>query len=455
MNPSRSRPTKRATLTGPAPWRSPTTVRPTQRRFKPVFVSKRNFRSARRRAKVRSSSKYLLAALILVSAVLIFVNNRGSNNPPLAQNQPQPSTNNQASSQSTSAQNTTPISTESGFDFVAFGDMIPHETVVSSAKEPGGGYNFQKLIAGGLKSSFQKAPLRFCNHEATSSPAIGVRGYPAFNAPTQFTKDLASFGCNIFSVGNNHINDYSQAGIDATLEQIQATNPLAVSGANSSDSQQQKLQITTYAGIKVGFTSFNQESNNPPQNEYSINMLSNSRLLESQLKSLRQQSDVVIVSVHWGREDSATPTELQKKYAQQIADLGADIIIGTGPHVWQPYQNLTRADGKTSHVWYSIGNGLNSQTSADQLFSAMAIMHIAKDSSGKVQITNPRILPTYVHYSWAVPGILSSRSALSWGTLSESANLISSRNDFITSADEQLTKLKTTLGPDVTSLQSY
>jgi poly-gamma-glutamate synthesis protein (capsule biosynthesis protein) len=348
-------------------------------------------------------------------------------------------------------------------ELIAVGDMLPHETVTKSAKDSNGNYDYLSLISPELQKAFKKADLRFCNQEAPSAAELGVRGYPAFNAPAKFPTDLSSLGCNLISTGNNHASDGGQAGIDGTLKEWDSLKALAVSGTNRSQEEANQLKTFELKGIRFGFVAFSQDSNAIQPNSYSLNRLSNTKLLESQIKEMKKQVDVVIVSAHWGTEDSHTVNSLQNKYAQQISDLGADIIIGSGPHVWQAYKDLKGSGGNTTHTWFSVGNGLNSQTKVDQLFSGLALINITKSEDGKISIEKPRVLPTYMHYVWG-NGIglsdsqLLGRKNLKWSLMNEPAasDLISKRNDFETTSEAQRTKLKSYLSNDqVQVLQSY
>lgn len=351
---------------------------------------------------------------------------------------------------------------QTSIDIAMVGDMLPHETVTKAAKTDSG-YDYLSLISPELQKSFKKAELRFCNQEAPSAASLGVRGYPAFNAPAQFPKDLSKFGCNIISTGNNHASDAGQAGINGTLEEWDQLQPLATSGSARNQEEAAKLKIFEKDGIKIGFVAFSEISNSAPPNSYSLNRLSNSEFVRTQVQNLKSQTDLVIVSAHWGTEDSHVVNSSQKKYAQQLADLGADIIIGSGPHVWQPYVELNGSAGNKTQVWYSIGNGLNSQTKADQLFSAVALLKITKLNDGKIQIDSPRVLPTYMHYVWGNGVGLSNsqllaRKDLKWSALSESSvsNLLTQRNDFKTTVEDQKAKLKSYLNNDsVQILETY
>lgn len=356
-----------------------------------------------------------------------------------------------------------PLTSNSGssIDLAMVGDMLPHETVTKAAATESG-YDYLNLISSDLQKSFQKADLHFCNQEAVSAADISVKGYPAFNAPVAFPKDINKFGCDIISTANNHAADQGLAGIEGTLDVWDGIKPLAISGMHRTKDEAQRLQIAEKNGLKIGFTAFNEVNNiSPPVSDTGVNMLSNINLLEEQINGLKEKSDIVVVSVHWGDEDSHNLTSAQREYARKIADLGADIIIGTGPHVWQPYQVLDRPDGGKTYLWNSIGNGLNSQTKKDQLFSAVALIKISKDKEGRVSVSNPRVLPTYMHFVWGSGVGLSqsqllARKELKWTVLNGSQNLIDERNDFKTTEEGQLNNLRKYLNNDqVEFLESY
>lgn len=349
----------------------------------------------------------------------------------------------------------------SSVELAMVGDMLPHDTITNAAKSSED-YNYLQLISEDLAESFKKADLRFCNQEAPSAASIPVDGYPAFNAPPAFARDMSTLGCNLISVANNHAADKGLEGIKGTLDTWDGLSAKAVSGTFRDEGEANKLNIVEKNGIKIGFTAFNEVNNiSPPKDSIGLNMLRDTERLEQQIKDLRAGSDVVVVSVHWGKEDSHEPTESQNKHAKKISDLGADVIIGTGPHVWQPYQVLDRTDGGKTHLWNSIGNALNSQTEQDQLISGVVLMNISKDSSGTVSVGKPRVLPTYMHYEWGA-GVgmsqsqLLARKNIKWGLLAGSQKEIDKRNDFKTTEQEQIDNLRKYIDNSlVEMLQSY
>ena len=67
--------------------------------------------------------------------------------------------------------------------------------------------------------------------------------------------------------------------------------------------------------------------------------------MQQQIEQLEQTADLTVVSVHWGEENSTTPTDYQRELAQQLTEWGADLIIGTHPHVLQPVEEITSPNG--------------------------------------------------------------------------------------------------------------
>lgn len=109
-----------------------------------------------------------------------------------------------------------------------------------------------------------------------------------------------------------------------------------------------------------------------------------------------------MVGVHWGVEDSHVIVDSQRTLAQQLADWGADVIVGTHPHVLQDAQWLTAAHGRRSFVAYSLGNFLSTQSRPDQLVGAILTLQLQKTTqpNGSVQceVLAPQLHPTVTHY---------------------------------------------------------
>mgnify|MGYP000761167770 FL=1 len=101
-------------------------------------------------------------------------------------------------------------------------------------------------------------------------------------------------------------------------------------------------------------------------------------------------------------ENSHTVVDAQRALAQSLADWGADLIVGTHPHVLQNAQWLTAADGRKVFTAYSLGNFISTQAKPDQLVGALLTVKLEKttEPDGTVHCTvlDPRLWPTVTHY---------------------------------------------------------
>lgn len=282
--------------------------------------------------------------------------------------------------------------------FAALGDMLPHDSVVTQAKTQDG-YNFAPYFVN-IRPLYKDADIVFCNSETpVAGESLGLGGYPTFNAPTEFARDLSgAAGCNLVNMANNHIYDKAQAGVDQS-RQVWENLGVTVSGANRNQIEQNTVSYVTKNGITVAFVAFADFSNQQGYEPYSINLYHNALLVEKLMNEARSNADVVVVSAHWGIEDSNVVSEDQTRTAHLLSDLGADVIIGTGPHVLQKVENRKGKLGNSTLIWYSIGNMLNTQLAADQLTGVIAQFKVTKDGDN-IQISDKKAQITYMSYEW-------------------------------------------------------
>lgn len=345
-----------------------------------------------------------------------------------------------------------------GLRIAMMGDMLAHDSVVNQAKNENL-YDFTSYFKQ-IRPLYEGADIVFCNAEtASAGEAMGISGYPVFNAPREFALGLVDGAmCNVINLATNHIADKGQAGIDATLAVWREQKKvLAVAGANSSAEDQQRVSYFKVKGVRVAFLAFADFSNVAPPNSYSLNLYHDSALVERLMKEAREQADFVIVSAHWGTEDVTTVNDEQRKTAQLFADYGAHLVIGTGPHVLQPYELvLSRpvdgTTGRTVPVWYSLGNMLSSQLQLNQLTGGIAYQVFEKDNE-LFQAQSTEFYPTFMSYDWPsadrASERLSTRSNLLLQPLKNAEpNIIKMFPQ--SSFDERMTFVKSTLGAEVT-----
>jgi poly-gamma-glutamate capsule biosynthesis protein CapA/YwtB (metallophosphatase superfamily) len=281
---------------------------------------------------------------------------------------------------------------------IASGDMLAHDSINQQA-QTANGYDYAPYFMH-VKGIFASADIRFCNQEIpTAAPEAGaVDGYPSFNAPRQFAADLSKVGCDVVNVATNHANDKGQLGINATRNLWDTLDKKALAGANRSAEEQRSVQYFNVKGVKFAFLAYNYESNNKALTPYGVNMFDES-LMKAQLSEARANGAYILVSVHWGTEDSPNIDATQQKWGQFLADNGADVVIGTGPHVIGPVKKLAKLGGGETLVWYSLGNMLSTQLKIEELIGGFAVMDYAI-KGGNPQLESIGFLPSYMHYEW-------------------------------------------------------
>ncbi len=285
------------------------------------------------------------------------------------------------------------------FRIVATGDIITHDSVNQNARQPDGSYKYDDMFSE-IKPVFAKSKTRICHNTVpTGGASLGISGYPNFNAPAELIDGLALSGCNIMSLASDHINDKGQAGIDATRVAIEKQKTITVTAGANRSLEEQNIENTFNIGegaLKFGYLSYTTRQANGTAASFAVNVY-NKDIVRQQITTMKTKADFVIVSMCWGREDSGDIIAEQDLIAQELADAGADIVLGHCTHVVQPVKRLPSGNGKETVVYYSLGNALNSQLPLETLIGGLGVIDI--DIATK-KITSVGMLPTYMHYEW-------------------------------------------------------
>lgn len=331
----------------------------------------------------------------------------------------------------------------------ALGDMLPHQTILDGAST-GAGWDFAPYFTD-VAPILGADDLTACNLEApVAGDALGVRAYPAFDAPATFAAGIVGAGCDALSLANNHAMDAGVEGIRITRDVLDGLDVVA-SGTARTAAEQLAPAIADVQGVRVAFVSVTDLTNvaAPPQ---ALTMLSNRPVVEQLMATAREQADVVVVAAHWGVEYSPTVHASQRQSAEWLASLGADVILGHHPHVLEPVEWVERADGGRTLVWYSLGNALSSQVAIPRVFSAIAQFDVAVAPDGAVEVRDPRAIPIYMHFDWspedAAAGRLETRADPHLYLLRDAAEPLT-RSAWRTTVDEQRAAIAAALGPEV------
>lgn len=266
---------------------------------------------------------------------------------------------------------------EKRMSLIAVGDILIHESVYKDAFQQDGTYDFHYMFTD-IEPIIKKYDLKFCNQEsAIGGKTLGISGYPSFNSPDEIGDELVNLGFNLISLANNHTLD---KGEDAALYSNSYWKSKGVITAGSYSSLEERNQVNVYEqnGIKYAFLAYTVSSNAKVRKDYLLNIYSADKV-KGDIEKIKDQVDVIIVSMHWGKEDTNTPTESQKQIAEYLSSLGVNMVIGHHPHVVQPVEYVN-----DTLVIYSLGNFISNQLSL-RLNNGIGLMYgtdIVVDDNG-------------------------------------------------------------------------
>ena len=145
-------------------------------------------------------------------------------------------------------------------------------------------------------------------------------------------------------------------------------------------------------GIRIAVLSYTETTNGhalPEDAPYVLHTLDDEARVRADLKAARAAADAVLVFVHWGDEYAETPNEAQTAWAQIFADGGADVVLGTHPHVRQPWAWVEGEKGHQTLVYYSLGNCLSAQTGEACRLGSLAAFTLTRTPEGVAVTPEP------------------------------------------------------------------
>jgi poly-gamma-glutamate synthesis protein (capsule biosynthesis protein) len=294
-----------------------------------------------------------------------------------------------------------PTTVQKNLTLMAVGDLMMHDEQMAAGKTTSG-YDFSSFFKF-ISPTLNKADLVMGNLESTfAGQARGYHGYPRFNAPDEYLTALKAAHFNILTTANNHSLDFGEQGVLRTMQQLDKFDVIHT-GSFASEQARSKPVIIKQNQIKIGLLAYTYGTNGiplPKGKSYLVNLIDKARMQADIARTKEAGADVVVVSIHFGSEYQRMPNAYQKTNVDFLFQAGADIILGSHPHVLQPYEirKLYNKDGstRTGVVIYSLGNFVSGQRNDYKDFGGILSIVIAK-TNNDVKITNTTFIPTYVN----------------------------------------------------------
>ena len=197
-------------------------------------------------------------------------------------------------------------------------------------------------------------------------------------------------GFDVVCQGTNHALDKGKKGILNCLSYWREEHPeIAVLGIHDSEEAASSVYIREEDGFRIAILNYTYGTNGIPLPEgmpYAVELLDKEKVA-ADLKEAEEKADFVVVCPHWGTEYRLEQTGEQESWAAFFAENGADLVIGTHPHVIEPVEWV-----EDTLVYYSLGNFVNWTSGTgegvkNRMVGAMAQVTIARNDAGEVSIS--------------------------------------------------------------------
>lgn len=292
------------------------------------------------------------------------------------------------------------------------GDILVHKMIYEAVA------NNSKRFASTWKRAipyFKKADFSVGNLEGPAAMGIDARGNDhgnigfvydgvvysgtnfLFNYHPQILAELNQSGFDLLTVANNHSLDRKSIGVDRTLQAAEFYKMPTVGTRMSKDTNGSFHRIFDISNIRVAFIGCTEMTNGKPDPAKQVLRCYEDARLMNAIKTLSSRDDVdaVIVYPHWGDEYAPSPNSDQKLYARKYLEAGATAVIGSHPHVLQPWETYRTKDGRETLIAYSLGNFLAAQAGIERKTGVIVYLGLSKDGPGKAKIFGVGYTPTY------------------------------------------------------------
>ncbi len=219
------------------------------------------------------------------------------------------------------------------------GDMMFDRYIRQVRDKKGGDFIFSEvknllsrsdLVVGNLEGPISDNPSISIDSE------FGSRNNYVFTFGPDTSEDLKRNNIGIVNIGNNHIMNFGDEGLLKTKEYLKQ-GKVDFFG----DPQREKrIAIWNRDGTKIAFVSYDQFEKDPV-----------TKTLADIQEAKKGKADLIILYTHWGKEYSKEPTKNVQELGRKFIDEGADLVIGSHPHVVQKKEEY-----KGKLIYYSLGN---------------------------------------------------------------------------------------------------
>ena len=258
------------------------------------------------------------------------------------------------------------------------GDMMFDRQIRVYAQNNDYGYIFQ-----GVEDLLQSADLAVGNLEGpitnndsvSIGSEIGSKENYIFTFHPEVSTALYLNKIRLVNLGNNHTLNFGEQGFLDTLSFLDK-NQINYFGNVGSGLLEYSYKIIEIRKLKIGFVNYNQFIND------------SLKLALEDLDAIRKNVDILIIYAHWGNEYAKVANNDIQGLAHVFIENGADIVVGSHPHVIQQSENY-----KDRMIYYSLGNFIFDQYFSEETKNGL-VLEVEIDPNDLILNINEHIVYT-------------------------------------------------------------
>lgn len=227
--------------------------------------------------------------------------------------------------------------------------------------------------------------------------------YPAFNYHPVLIDALRGAGVDVVTTANNHSLDRGPGGLEATLGALDAAGMRHVGAVRGGEPVWQALRMQTSAGaLSLVACTYSTNGIADPRRQVPMCYADRAGLL-ALVRAEAARGAGVLVLPHWGQEYQLQPDSSQRALARDLAAAGAMAVIGTHPHVPQPWEMLDGPAGRVPVV-YSTGNFIAAQPPLERATGLIAWAELCRGPRGPL-VAALGYVPIQMEFEGADPSL--------------------------------------------------
>ena len=242
------------------------------------------------------------------------------------------------------------------------GDVMVGSVLSSNVKK------YKKIALSNEVHKFLEADIVFCNLECVLARAEAP---PQKNKILLYAKEesvelLKNMGVNAVSLANNHIMDFGYSSLLKTMNLLKENN-IRYTGAGKNLCEARKPIFFNEDNLRVAILAYAAPETwggwSQREHQTHRNWIAgvdkagvapfDLKLIEEDIDRANKESDFLVVSVHWGDEYTYFPHPEIISDAHKVIDMGANLVVGSHPHVLQGYEEY-----HNGLIMYSLSNFL-------------------------------------------------------------------------------------------------